>query len=208
MNMMQQEYFMMNQTNQMNQMNQMNYPREEFLEDPIFLIKRNLNVRGWGIKENDRVVANANSVELFILLEQKLRGNQSWNNLWINDMMSDIYYTPPILYEVLRENINSLLQKPKMSPQQNVFTNRNYHPEQNMGRNDFNQTYQPTPLNVNLNVNLMQGELNLNNYYLQQQQSNPYFEGGNNRNMYYQNLNNPYINMEENPYMMRNPNTK
>ena len=31
-------------------------------------------------------------------------------NLWIFDSMSDIYYTPMTLYEVLRENINLIIQ--------------------------------------------------------------------------------------------------
>ena len=84
---------------------------ENFLEDPLYLVKRNVNIKGWYIKENDKIMATMNSYDLLIFLENRMKNEKmGLKNLWIFDSMSDIYYTPMTLYEVLRENINLIIQ--------------------------------------------------------------------------------------------------
>jgi hypothetical protein len=244
---------MNNNNNNMNyiQQNQNSYScPENFLEDPLFLVRRNVHFKGWYIKENDRLIAQMNSQELFIFLEGRLKTEQQGlSNLWIFDSMSDIYYTPITLYEVLKENENILIpQQQKMfNPMQfqnNVpFNNNNNMNRRNNNQEDFmnkNEQFvnQPpfanpymnqmqgqfTPpnhfpqqkfnipqnqaLNVNMNINLLQGELNVNSIYAPQsnnfnQVNNQYYQNVPNESVYYNNLNNIYNSMKVNPNMKR-----
>jgi len=209
-NYMQQQQPQMNQ--QMNNNNNNNYSPEGFLEDPLSLVKRNINIRGWSIKEGDRVIGKATSIELLIFLEKRLKEQLTLNGLWIYDMLSDIYYTPNTLYEVLKENAGSLMHmnNPYTKRNPDGYSNNNNN---NNNRNEFQQpnpymnmpqnNYQHPPVNVNLNVNLIPGDVGLNSVYLSPQQ-NPYYQNNNDNTYYQQNLNNIYNNMKSNPNMVRN----
>jgi hypothetical protein len=128
--------------NNVNQHVNYNCP-DNFLEDPLYLVKNNTNVKGWQVKENDRIIASMNSYELFMFLENRLKNEKlGVNNIWVFDSMTDIYYTPMTLYEVLKENINILLppSQNRFMPIQNQipFNQANMIPR-NINGNHFNQ---------------------------------------------------------------------
>lgn len=126
--------------NNLNQQFNYNCP-DNFLEEPLFLVKRNTNVKGWQVKENDRIIASMNSYELLMFLENRLKNEKlGLNNIWIFDSMSDIYFTPITLYDVLKENINIILPQShnRYIPSQIPFSQANLVPR-NININHFNQ---------------------------------------------------------------------
>jgi len=129
--------------NKSNLNQQVNYScPDNFLEDPLYLVKNNINVKGWQVKENDRIIASMNSYELLMFLENRLKNEKlGINNIWVFDSMTDIYYTPMTLYEVLKENVNILLppSQNRFLPIQNQipFNQANMMPR-NINGNHFN----------------------------------------------------------------------
>ena len=76
--------------------------------------------------------------------------------------------------------------------------------------NNFNNFAIPTqPLNVNMNINLLQGELNVSSIYAPQNNNfngfhNQQYFQPNNESFYLSNFNNLYNSMKSNPNVKRN----
>jgi hypothetical protein len=81
------------------------------LENPNNIVQKNLNKRGWFLMaDKDKILGNFNSIDLLTFLEEKIKSNYKFDNIWITDYDTDIYFTPSNLYEVLKENIPKIFE--------------------------------------------------------------------------------------------------
>lgn len=101
---------------------QMNYnPQMEeeqamtnILENPNNIVQKNLTKRCWFLmSDKNKIRGNFNSIELLKFLEEKIKSNYNFENLFITDHDTDIYFTPANLYEVLKENIPRIIENMK-----------------------------------------------------------------------------------------------
>ena len=89
-------------------------------ENPIQLIIKNINIKGWRIVDNDNSIKTFNSLELLSFLEIEINEGRNINNYCITDFELDIHFIPNFLFECLKENIQLIKEKMNL--------NRNFRP--------------------------------------------------------------------------------
>ncbi len=109
-----QQYYNMNSKQRNN--NENNTTDSSFLENPSYIIAKNLINKGWFLlSDHNNIIGNFNSVELLRFLENEYRMNKDLQKLWITDYETDIYFTPKNLYDLLRELVPNLIQMKRIN---------------------------------------------------------------------------------------------
>lgn len=87
----------------------------QFLENPIYVVIKNLNQKGWVITlaDTEKVINCFNSFELLAFYEGELKKGLSINSLCATDYDTDMCFTPQNLYEVIKDNLVMLKNKKK-----------------------------------------------------------------------------------------------
>jgi hypothetical protein len=117
-----------------------------FLENPVFIIKKNLIQRGWFLMtENNKILGNFNSIDLLGYLDAEFKSKNNFNNVWITDYETDIYFTASNLYEILKETVPKIIEKKKSMP--SIGMNRMMPPMNNMNNPAFSMVNPMFPMN-------------------------------------------------------------
>ena len=59
---------------------------------------------------DNKILGNFNSIDLLGFLEKKIKDGSKFENVWITDYETDIYFTPTNLYEILKENVPKIME--------------------------------------------------------------------------------------------------
>lgn len=84
----------------------------EFIESPLSIVMKNLFCRKWIVKEEDNIMCECNSLELISVLDRASKDG-AFERLWITDADTDIYFTPKNMFEILKENFDTMIEKVK-----------------------------------------------------------------------------------------------
>ena len=79
----------------------MNYA--EYLENPTLILTKNLQKRNWLVLNNENsIIHNFNSEELFKFLEETKNNGKSLEDFTINDYDTDVVFPSRVIYENLK----------------------------------------------------------------------------------------------------------
>lgn len=192
--------------NQMNQNRDNQMINHVYLENPNSIVHKNMYNKGWLLMTlNDKIIGQFNSIDLFKYLDKKILEGWNFENTWITDYDTDIYFTPSNLYEILKEIVPNVI----------VNINKNKNPQMNFPINlgiNPNLNINPTinPLNPNFNPGMNFNPIHFNippQINMRQINSNDNKLGGNNNNNISNNIpmrmNTPPPNMNMNSQLMR-----
>lgn len=116
----------------------------QFLEDPLYIVTKNLFNQGWFLMtENNKILANFNSLELLGFLEEEIRAGNNLQNVWLTDYETDMFFSPIVLYDILRENIPRIMEtvKRQRSAERNQQRMQNIHQGSREGMQPRNMPY-------------------------------------------------------------------
>ena len=149
-----------NQMMKNNQINQGPVINPIFLENPTQIVQKNMFIKGWLLMTlNDKILGQFNSIELFKYLDKKIYEGWVFENTWITDYETDMYFTPSNLYEILKEIIPNIIGN---------TINKNKVPQVNFGKFNMNTNPNRGPINppnfcpnINPNMNFSPIQFNL-----------------------------------------------
>lgn len=174
----------MNQMGQMNHMNHMNHMSHTqqnqqmpiinhvFLENPTSIVQKNMYKKGWLLMTlNDKILGQYNSIDLFKYLEKKMTEGWNFENTWVTDYDTDMYFTPSNLYEILKEisplvmgNLNKNKNSQINFGAMNIKGNMNMNPNINSNMNpNFNPMLFNIPHPINQINPMNMRSINVNN---------------------------------------------
>lgn len=199
-----------------------------FLENPIYVVTKNLLHRGWVITlaDTEKVINCFNSFELLAFYDNEIKNGRKIDTLYATDYDTDMCFTPHLLYDIIKENNEKLkaLKKDQMLlMQQQMMVNNmgmnhggmkkfgnimsNMQSMKGMGgMNNFNNVNNPSSIpNFSINQNNIPGNTTnkkAKNLGVQSQNSNEFPRSTSNPNFNFQgNYTNTQMN---NFYMMNN----
>lgn len=116
-------------------------PIPPFLEDPVFIVTKNLFNAGWLLmNQQNKILASFNSVELLGFLEEEVKSGNNLREFCLSDHQTDMYFNPMQLYEVLKESIPRILETVKKQKEpllrENNFSNNKYNDHNYDGTNN------------------------------------------------------------------------
>jgi hypothetical protein len=118
-------------------------PIPPFLEDPVFIVTKNLFNSGWLLmNQQNKILASFNSLELLGFLEEEVKTGNNLREFCLSDHQTDMYFNPMQLYEILKESIPRIMETVK---KQRGPINKGY--DQQISNNFNNSNFSNNNLN-------------------------------------------------------------
>jgi hypothetical protein len=151
-----------------------NFPMNptSFLENPTAIVQKNMYKRGWFLMtENNKILGNYNSPDLLSYLENKIQEGSKFENVWITDYETDMYFTPNNLHDVMKDIIPKVIKRPQIPMNMRSLSHNNITDFNNQIR--MQPRFQPNtncrPVNMNINMQFIKNDINLNTFSMNNQ---------------------------------------